>query len=200
AGVLLASALPAHAELPHAPAYIDDSAYPAAARQRILPPMFEQRLGSLRYLAKPGDPLITQAESSDFQRTSDYRETRAYLEKLVAASSGRIALRELPERSAEGHPMLLVTASTEADKSAAGLKRSAKPTLLVEAEIHPGEANGKDAMFMLLRDMSAADRPLAGLLEKINLLFIPVVNVDGDLRRSAYGRINQNGPQETGWR
>ncbi len=48
--------------------------------------------------------------------------------------------------------MLLVTASTEADKSAAGLKRSAKPTLLVEAEIHPGEANGKDAMFMLLRD------------------------------------------------
>lgn len=175
AGVLLASALPAHAELPHAPAYIDDSAYPAAARQRILPPMFEQRLGSLRYLAKPGDPLITQAESSDFQRTSDYRETRAYLEKLVAASSGRIALRELPERSAEGHPMLLVTASTEADKSAAGLKRSAKPTLLVEAEIHPGEANGKDAMFMLLRDMSAADRPLAGLLEKINLLFIPVV-------------------------
>lgn len=75
AGVLLASALPAHAELPHAPAYIDDSAYPAAARQRILPPMFEQRLGSLRYLAKPGDPLITQAESSDFQRTSDYRET-----------------------------------------------------------------------------------------------------------------------------
>ncbi|MEA1151598.1 peptidase, partial [Klebsiella pneumoniae] len=87
-------------ELPHAPAYIDDSAYPAAARQRILPPMFEQRLGSLRYLAKPGDPLITQAESSDFQRTSDYRETRAYLEKLVAASSGRIALRELPERSA----------------------------------------------------------------------------------------------------
>ncbi len=187
AGVLLASALPAHAELPHAPAYIDDSAYPAAARQRILPPMFEQKLGSLRYLAKPGDPLITQAESSDFQRTSDYRETRAYLEKLVAASSGRIALRELPERSAEGHPMLLVTASTEADKSAAGLKRSAKPTLLVEAEIHPGEANGKDAMFMLLRDMSAADRPLAGLLEKINLLFIPVVNVDGDLRRSAYG-------------
>ena len=96
--------------------------------------------------------------------------------------------------------MLLVTASTEADKSAAGLKRSAKPTLLVEAEIHPGEANGKDAMFMLLRDMSAADRPLAGLLEKINLLFIPVVNVDGDLRRSAYGRINQNGPRETGWR
>lgn len=56
AGVLLASALPAHAELPHAPAYIDDSAYPAAARQRILPPMFEQKLGSLRYLAKPGDP------------------------------------------------------------------------------------------------------------------------------------------------
>ena len=35
---------------------------------------------------------------------------------------------------------------------------------------------------------------------KINILFIPTVNVDGDLRRSAYGRINQNGPKVTGWR
>lgn len=200
AALLLSGSLPALAALPQAPGYVDDSGYPAAARQRILPPMFEQKLASTRYLAKPDDPLITLAESSGFRQTSDYQQTREYLKKLADASGGRLQLGELPEKSASGEPMLLVTASTEADKSPAGLNGSGKPTLFVEAEIHPGEANGKDAMFMLLRDMTAGAKPLAGLLEKVNILFIPTVNVDGDLRRSPYGRINQNGPEVTGWR
>lgn len=200
AALLLSGSLPALAALPQAPGYVDDSGYPAAARQRILPPMFEQKLSSTRYLAKPDDPLITLAESSGFRQTSDYQQTREYLKKLADASGGRLQLSELPEKSASGEPMLLVTASTEADKSPAGLNGSGKPTLFVEAEIHPGEANGKDAMFMLLRDMTAGAKPLAGLLEKVNILFIPTVNVDGDLRRSPYGRINQNGPEVTGWR
>lgn len=198
--LLLGSGLPALAALPQAPGYVDDGGYPAAAKQRILPPMFEQKLASTRYLAKADDPLITLAESSGFRQTSDYRQTREYLQKLVDASGGKLQLSELPEKSATGEPMLLVTASTLADKSPAALKQSGKPTLFVEAEIHPGEANGKDAMFMLLRDMTVGARPLAGLLEKVNILFIPTVNVDGDLRRSAYGRINQNGPDITGWR
>lgn len=200
AALLLSGSLPALAALPQAPGYVDDSGYPAAAKQRILPPMFEQKLSSTRYLAKPDDPLITLAESSGFRQTSDYQQTREYLKKLADASGGKLQLSELPEKSASGEPMLLVTASSEADKSPSGLNGSGKPTLFVEAEIHPGEANGKDAMFMLLRDMTAGAKPLAGLLEKVNILFIPTVNVDGDLRRSPYGRINQNGPEVTGWR
>ena len=71
AALLLSGSLPALAALPQAPGYVDDSGYPAAARQRILPPMFEQKLSSTRYLAKPDDPLITLAESSGFRQTSD---------------------------------------------------------------------------------------------------------------------------------
>ena len=198
--MLMSTCLPALAALPSAPSYIDDSGYPAAAKQRILPPMFEQTLASTRYIAKADNPLITQAEASGFNQTSDYQQTRDYLSKLVAASGGSIVLHDLPEKSAEGHPMVMAIASLEVDKSPAGLNESGKPTIFVEAEIHPGEANGKDAMFMLLRDMTTGDKPLASVLEKVNILFIPTVNIDGDLRRSAYGRINQNGPQETGWR
>ncbi|MDF9893896.1 UNVERIFIED_ORG: murein tripeptide amidase MpaA [Pseudomonas vranovensis] len=198
--MLLGAALPALAALPSAPSYIDDSGYSPAAKQRILPPMFAQALTSTRYLAKPDNPLITQAEASEFRQTSNYDETRAYMTRLAAASGGNIVLNDLPEKSAEGHPMLMAIASLEVDKSPAGLNESGKPTIFVEAQIHPGEANGKDAMFMLLRDMTTGDKPLAALLEKVNILFIPTVNVDGDLRRSAYGRINQNGPDETGWR
>jgi murein tripeptide amidase MpaA len=193
-------ALPAYAGPASAPAYIDDSEFLQAAKRPILPPLFEQRLTSTRFIARSDNPLITLAESSGFQETSDYYETQTYLQKLAAASGGLIALSDLPESSPEGHPMTLVVASTEADKSPAALNRSGKPIVLVEAEIHPGESNGKDAMFMLLRDMTTGDKPLAPLLDKINILFVPIVNVDGDLRRSAYGRINQNGPRITGWR
>jgi len=38
------------------------------------------------------------------------------------------------------------------------------------------------------------------LLENTTLLFIPIFNVDGHERFSAYNRINQNGPEEMGWR
>jgi murein tripeptide amidase MpaA len=200
AAILVGCNLSAFAEPPHAPSYVDDSAYSAAARQRILPPMFKQKLTSTRYIAKSDNPLITLAESSAFHQTSDYEQTRAYMRKLAAASGGAIVLSELPEKSAEGHSMLMAIASLEGDKSPASLSKSGKPTLFIEAEIHPGEPNGKDAMFMLLRDMTTGDKPLAELLKKINILFIPTVNIDGDLRRSAYGRINQNGPDVTGWR
>lgn len=197
---MLLGSLPAFAALPGAPAYIDDSRYLEAAKQRILPAMFEQSLTSTRYIAQADNPLITVAEASGFADTSTYAQTRDYLQQLAAAANGAIVLSDLPEKSAEGHPMLLAVASLEADKSPAGLKRSGKPTVFVEAGIHPGESNGKDAMFMLLRDMTTGNKPLAGVLQKVNILFIPSVNVDGDIRRSAYGRINQNGPQQTGWR
>ncbi|WP_236199464.1 M14 family metallopeptidase [Pseudomonas pseudonitroreducens] len=200
AGLFTTASLPLCAALPSAPGYVDDSGYSAAAKTRILPAMFEQKLASTKYIAKADNPLITLAESSGFKETSDYHQTRAWLQKLADASGGAISLSDLPENSATGEPMLLVTASREADKSAAGLNKSGKPTIFVEAEIHPGEANGKDAMFMLLRDMTTGDKPLAGLLDKVNILFIPTVNIDGDLRRSPYGRINQNGPEVTGWR
>ncbi|WP_263144057.1 M14 family metallopeptidase [Pseudomonas sp. RIT-PI-AD] len=200
AGALAFMGLPALADLPQAPGYVDDSTALPAAKARILPPMFEQTLSSTRFLVGADHPLATVAEASDFHRTSTYTQTREYMDKLAAASEGAIALTWMPEKSGEGYDMLLAVASTSADKSAEGLKASGKPTVLVQAEIHPGEANGKDAMFMLLRDMTTGKKPLAALLDKINILFIPTLNVDGDMRTSAYGRINQNGPDITGWR
>jgi len=59
--------------------------------------------------------------------------------------------------------------------------------------------DGKDACLALLRDM-LQDPGRAQLLEHVVLVFIPVYNIDGHERRSAYSRINQNGPELAGWR
>nr|MCU0407283.1 hypothetical protein [Ignavibacteriaceae bacterium] len=38
------------------------------------------------------------------------------------------------------------------------------------------------------------------LLDSLNIIVVPIFNVDGHERKSKYNRINQNGPEEMGWR
>ncbi len=91
--------------------------------------------------------------------------------------------------------MVVVSKETGFAKTA----RSQKRLLLVQAGIHAGEIDGKDAGLMLVRDLTVrATR--RNLLDGVNLLFIPILNVDGHERSSIYNRINQKGPVETGWR
>ena len=52
---------------------------------------------------------------------------------------------------------------------------------------------------MLLRDMTVRGTK-RDLLEQANFLFVPIFNVDGHERTSKFGRVNQRGPEITGWR
>ena len=73
------------------------------------------------------------------------------------------------------------------------LRENGRPTLLAHAGIHSGEIDGKDAGMMLLRDMTVLGKRRE-LLDRANLLFIPILSVDGHERFSRFGRINQRGP------
>jgi len=79
------------------------------------------------------------------------------------------------------------------------LRATGKPIFLAQAGIHAGEIDGKEAGMMLLRDMTVQGTK-RNLLDGANFLFVPIFNVDGHERFSPYGRINQRGPVETGWR
>lgn len=162
------------------------SASPSAAP---LPPEMPWHGRSERLVAKPGDAWITPAETSGFTLTPTYDETRAWIDKLVAASP--LLRVEAFGRSAQGRPLYAVIAH----KGGADAK---KPVLLVQAGIHPGEIDGKDAGLMLLRDIAfhGKDR----LLDHADLLFVPIFNADGHERSSAYNRPNQRGPENQGWR
>jgi hypothetical protein len=83
--------------------------------------------------------------------------------------------------------------------SPAAAHQSNKAVVLIQACIHAGEPDGKDAGFALIRDVFIT-KSLAGLLSNVVLLFIPIYNADGHERSSAFNRINQNGPEEMGWR
>jgi hypothetical protein len=73
------------------------------------------------------------------------------------------------------------------------------PVVWVQSGIHAGEIDGKDAVFLLIKEILEAklqNDPLKGLC----LVFIPIVNLDGHERFGAYNRPNQIGPKEMGWR
>ncbi len=74
-----------------------------------------------------------------------------------------------------------------------------KATLMIQAGIHPGEPDGIDAGFMLIRTLFSNTNYL-DLLDNVSIIFIPVFNVDGLKLLSPYHRINQNGPELQGWR
>jgi murein tripeptide amidase MpaA len=73
------------------------------------------------------------------------------------------------------------------------------PKVWVQAGIHAGEIDGKDAVFLLIRNiLTGKESP--EVLKKISLVFIPIVNLDGHERFGKWNRPNQVGPEEMGWR
>ena len=140
----------------------------------------------------------TPAEVSDYRTTPDYAETVAYLERVAAAAPGQVKIENFG-KTGEGRDLKIVIASKDGVFDPAAIHASGRAILLVQNSIHAGEMDGKDSCLALLRDL-IQNKDRAKLLDHVVFVFIPVYNLDGHERRSAYNRINQNGPEEIGWR
>ncbi|HEU4595997.1 MAG TPA: M14 family metallopeptidase [Pyrinomonadaceae bacterium] len=140
---------------------------------------------------------LTHAEKTDYRETPNFDDSIAYARRLTTASPW-LRLTEFG-RSGQGRALPLVIASKGAEWTPQAAQKSGKAIVLIQACIHAGETDGKDAGLALLRDI-AVTKAHAALLDRVVLLFIPIYNADGHERRSPYNRVNQNGPAEMGWR
>lgn len=143
------------------------------------------------------DPLQTYYEKSGYKETPSYDETVAYC-KLLDASSPFIMYSTFG-MSPQGRKLPLLIVDADGRFDAASARRSGKMVWLIEAGIHSGEIDGKDAGLMFIRDL-AINQKFGSMPKDITILFIPIFNVDGHERFSPYNRINQDGPEEMGWR
>jgi murein tripeptide amidase MpaA len=151
-----------------------------------LPPSRPWSGRSERLIAKPTDKWTTPAEAANFKNTPRYAEVRAWLERLAAASS--LVTIHTFGRTGAGRDLLYVRASQGGP---------AKPVVLVQAGIHAGEIDGKDAGLMLLRDIAL--RGKASLLDRVDLVFVPIYNIDGHEQMSAWNFPQLRGPAEKGY-
>ncbi|MGS0682219.1 M14 family metallopeptidase [Shewanella sp. 125m-7] len=162
----------------------------------ILPPIMPWHGDSESLLVAADADWATPFEQNGLKTSPSYDETFAWLDKLISQSDmlKKVSIGQSPQ----GREIWMIVASKEGADDAASLSSNNKPTLLVQAGIHSGEIDGKDAGMMLLRDIVFNGK--AELLDKANLLFVPIFSVDGHERSSEYNRVNQRGPVNMGWR
>jgi hypothetical protein len=140
----------------------------------------------------------TRAERSGYLETSRYADVIAFLDSLKARGApyafGSIG------KTVEGREIPYVIASRPLVSTPRQARRSGKPIVYVQANIHAGEVEGKEALQALLRDLAFAKRP--NVLDSIVLIAVPIYNADGNERVGPQERqrTEQNGPELVGQR
>ena len=141
--------------------------------------------------------LTTTFEKSGFLETDSYEGTISFAKQL-AKQFDEVHYQTIGQ-TAQGRDIPLLIVDEKGYTNPKKIRRSGKNIILVESCIHPGEPNGKDAMFLLVRNMLNG-REHRDLLDDFSFLFLPVLSPDGLANFSPYNRINQNGPKQMGWR
>jgi hypothetical protein len=165
---------------------------------RLAPLFLVAAAALLKAGGAPCADWTTPTESAQFETTPSYAETRAYLQRLAEAAPKQLHLGRFGV-SPEGRELMLVVAAKDGEFTPAAARASGKAIVMVQAGIHAGEIEGKDAGLMLLRDLSVGGKH-ARLLDHVVLVWLPIFNVDGHERSGPHNRINQHGPREMGHR
>lgn len=140
---------------------------------------------------------LTKFERSNFISTADYSETMDYFRKL--ADNSDYAKLLTFGISPQGRELKYLVVSKDKFFTPGEIKKNKKPVVLVINGIHSGEIEGKDASKILLREILIT-KEQEHLIDNAVIMVVPIFSVDGHERKSKYNRINQNGPEEMGWR
>ncbi len=139
--------------------------------------------------------ISTRFEQSGGTQTPAYSEIIDWWKKLDE-KSGKVKLLTMGMSDA-GYPLHLAVVAENGDYNFANIRKNNKTVMLVMNGIHPGEPDGIDASMLLARDIVINKIKLP---DNVVLAIIPVYNIGGCLNRSANYRVDQNGPEEFGFR
>ena len=132
----------------------------------------------------------SHAEATNYEETSRYEDVLRFLTELQQQSP--LMRLEMFGRSQEGRALPLAILSDPPVAQPREALESGKLVLLILANIHAGEVEGKEAAQNLARRLLIGD--LQPLLRKLIVLIVPIYNADGNERISLTNRVPQNGP------
>jgi hypothetical protein len=96
-----------------------------------------------------------------------------------------------------GKPLHVFVLSKDKLFSPEAAKSNGKVVIMINNAIHPGEPDGVDASYELVKTYTEHPDLLPS---EVVLVIIPVYNIDGYLNRGSTSRANQNGPEQYGFR
>ncbi|MBP9103896.1 MAG: M14 family metallopeptidase [Chitinophagaceae bacterium] len=139
--------------------------------------------------------ITTKFEQSKGTQTPTYFEIIDWWKKLDE-KSGKVKMLTMGMTDA-GYPLHLIVVGNNGDYNFENIRKNNKRIILINNGIHPGEPDGIDASMLLVRDIVQNKYKIP---DNIVLAFIPVYNIGGCLNRSANYRVDQDGPEEFGFR
>src|SRR5580765_792587 len=122
-------------------------------------------------------PVQTQApqtkpEATEYKETSRAADVAQFLQALAKLPHAERLQTSVAGKTTEGRELQLVRVALPDSKPESLLR------VLVVANIHAGEVEGKEAVQMLLREFAQGEHDV--LLKKCALWFVPIYNVDGN--------------------
>ncbi len=132
---------------------------------------------------------LTRPERTDYAETSRYDDVIAYM-KQMAAVSPQIHLTTYGY-TYEGRPLPLAVIGAPGVTPEQVLATK-KTRVYIQANIHAGEVEGKEAVLWLLRSIARGERN--EWLKTTVLLINPIYNADGNERVNVTNRGSQAGP------
>src|SRR5438093_1259187 len=139
----------------------------------------------------------TTPERSNYAATSTNDEVGAFLDSLQLFGAP-ITVSEMGA-TALGKPIFFVIAADPPVTSPAEVAAAGKLVVYLQANIHGGEVEGKEAVLAVLRELAG---PRRDLLQTLVVLVAPDYNPDGNdaFGPQAVNRSEQNGPASIGQR
>jgi zinc carboxypeptidase len=140
----------------------------------------------------------TRAEASDYAKTSSYGDVMAFINGL-RSHNAPLAYGVIG-KTTEGRDIPYIIASRPLVRTPEEARKLGRPIVYVNANIHAGEVEGKEALLALVRDLSFQRGP--NVLDSLVLIAVPIYNADGNEKFAdqAVNRREQDGPELVGTR
>jgi hypothetical protein len=135
--------------------------------------------------------LLTVAEKSGFESTANYADIQYFIKQLTQNS--KYIRVESMATTVEGRDVPLLVIADPLPGSPADLVNDKRIVVYIQANIHAGEVEGKEASLMLARDL--VNGLNNEILQKVVVLICPNFNADGNEAISTQNRTHQNGPK-----
>jgi hypothetical protein len=134
--------------------------------------------------------IRTRAEISEYKSTSEYKDVIDFIGQLKSTSD--FIRVETIAKSVEGRDIPLLIIGKPVPGSPEDLLNDKRVVIYVQANIHAGEVEGKEATLMFARDILKERN--SSILDHVILLICPIFNPDGNEKISPLNRTDQNGP------